>query len=137
MVAWGAFTGFRGGQILVGRFVSHLRHQVVAAPFLDQLRDLGFGIGEIAEVAGVDRAGDHAGRLPFDLFQVLVIDTIDAERTFLHHALVGVELAGSVGAGPGAQFASDAQVFIDENDARRCRSMSCRLIRRATCSSRS
>ena len=49
-------------QIFVHRLVAHLRQQIVAFAGFDQLRDIGLGIAEIAEMAGAGRAGFHAGR---------------------------------------------------------------------------
>src|SRR5690606_27145450 len=35
----------------------------------------------------------------------------------LHHALIRIELARAVGAGPGTQAAADTQVLVDQDDA--------------------
>src|SRR3546814_7587187 len=43
--------------------------------------------------------------------------SVDAERALLHRAAVAVELPRAVGAGPGAELAADAEVFVDEDDA--------------------
>jgi hypothetical protein len=56
-------------------------------------------------------------RTPVGLRQVVVVDAIDAEGAFLHHALGRVHLAGTVRAGPGAQAAADAIALVDQNDA--------------------
>src|SRR3546814_11567326 len=47
--------------LLVDRPVAHLRHQVVAAALGDQLRYVGLGVAEIAEMPGRGRAGRDAG----------------------------------------------------------------------------
>src|SRR4029453_11192234 len=46
-----------------------------------------------------------------------IVDTINAQRAFLHDAMAVVVLARAVGAGPGAQFAADAGVRVDQHDA--------------------
>ena len=46
-----------------------------------------------------------------------VVDAVDAQRAFAHDVLDRVELAGAVGAGPGAQAAADAQLGVDQHDA--------------------
>ena len=63
------------------------------------------------------RAGAHAGRNAILRREGLVVDAVDAQRAFLHHAVVVVVLARAVGAGPGAQLAADAGVGIDQHDA--------------------
>src|SRR5690606_30396178 len=63
------------------------------------------------------RADLHAGRFALGLWQVLVVDAVDAERAFLHHALDLAVLARAVGAGPRAQLAADAFVLVDQHDA--------------------
>jgi hypothetical protein len=68
-------------------------------------------------MARADRAGRDAGRHALALGQVLVVDTVNAERTLLHDAVVVVEFARSVRAGPGAQLAADAGVGIYQHDA--------------------
>src|SRR3546814_13930262 len=55
--------------------------------------------------------------LPVDLLQILVVDAVDAQRALLHHAVGMVVFPRSVGAGPGAQLAADADVGVDEDDA--------------------
>ena len=74
-------------------------------------------VGEVAEVAGAGRAGAHAGGDAVDLGNVWVVNAIDAEGAFLHHARRPVHLAGAVGAGPGAEAAADAVVLVDQHDA--------------------
>src|SRR3546814_10018928 len=71
--------------------------------------DLGIRIAQVAEMARARGAGGDAGRHAIDLLQVLVVDAVEAERAFLHHADVFVELARAVGAGPGAELAADAE----------------------------
>ena len=44
----------------------------------------------------------HARGHTIDLFKVFVIDTINAERAFLHHALGLIKFTGAIGAGPSA-----------------------------------
>ena len=105
------------GQILVHRLAAHLRHQVVAAALGHQLRHRAVRIAEIAEMPRLRRAGRDAGRHALLFRQVLVVDAVDAQRAFPHHALVLVELARAVGAGPGAQLAADADVGVDQHDA--------------------
>src|SRR3546814_1835071 len=74
-------------------------------------------IAEVAEVARPGRAGRHAGRHAAARLEVLVVDLVDAERALLHHADVGVILAGAIGTGPGAELAADAGVGVDQHDA--------------------
>jgi len=62
-------------------------------------------------------AGAHAGRFAILKGEILVVDAINAERAFFHHAMVIVVFPGAIGASPGAQFAADAGVGIDEHDA--------------------
>src|SRR6185312_8111523 len=47
----------------------------------------------------------------------LIVDSVDAQRALPHHADIVVEFAGAVGAGPGAQLATDAKIGIDQDDA--------------------
>ena len=101
-------------QIAVGGPASRLRHQGVAAPLRDQARHLGRRIGQIAEVPGAGRAGGHARG--DRVFQVLVVDAVDAQGALLHHPGRGVELARAVGTRPRAELAADAAVLIDEHD---------------------
>jgi hypothetical protein len=54
--------------------------------------------------------------LPIFGRQVLVIDPVDAQRALLHDAFVRVELAGSIGARPRAEFAANADRLVDEDD---------------------
>src|SRR5690606_18406804 len=88
-----------------------------AATFGDQLRHRRFRITEITEMPRPRRTGLHAGRLPRGLGNALVVDAVDAERAFLHHALDRAVFAGAVGAGPGAELAADALVLVDQHDA--------------------
>ena len=104
-------------QVFVGRVIAEFRHQVDAAALRHQLRDRRRGIAEIAEMPGAGRAGGDAGRHAVFLGQIVVVDAVDAQRAFLHHADIGVELARAVGAGPAAQFAADALVLVDQHDA--------------------
>src|SRR6266849_1608248 len=67
-------------------------------------------------MAGTDRAARDAGRLPILGGEVLVVDPVDAQRAFLHHTGVVVELAGPIGASPGAQLAADADRLVDQHD---------------------
>jgi hypothetical protein len=105
------------GEVLVGGLVAEFRHEVVAFTLGDEAGDGRIGIAEVAEVAGVHRAGGDAGRLALLDGQVLVVDAVDAKRAFLHHAADDVELARAIGAGPGAQPAADAQILVDQHDA--------------------
>src|SRR5688572_2576433 len=68
-------------------------------------------------MACADRAGRDARGHAIYLFQLVVVDAVDAQRAFLHHADVFVELAGAVRAGPGAQLAADAEGLVDQHDA--------------------
>src|SRR5690242_4095856 len=63
-----------------------------------------------------DRTGGDAGRHPVALVEGLVVDAVDAEGAFLHHPLGLIELARAIGAGPGAELAADAFVFVDQHD---------------------
>src|SRR6516162_5492832 len=67
-------------------------------------------------MARTDGANHYASRQPVLFRQVFVVDPVDAQRAFLHHAGVFVELASTVRASPGAQFAADADVFVDQHD---------------------
>src|SRR5688572_16626827 len=59
-----------------------------------------------------DAGGDAIG-----FRQIVVVDAVDTERAFLHHADIGVELARAIGAGPAAELAADALVLVDQHDA--------------------
>src|SRR5207253_468204 len=63
------------------------------------------------------RTSHDASRHALRLRQILVVDPVDAQRAFLHHSAVLVELARAVRTGPGAQFAADAERRIDQHDA--------------------
>ena len=104
-------------QVFVDRPGPLLRHQIHAAALSDHDRDIRRRVAEIAEVPGVGRTGAHAGRHPVDLGDRLVVDAVDAQRAFLHHAGGEIHLAGAVRAGPGAQSAADAFVLVDQHDA--------------------
>src|SRR3546814_7492172 len=82
--------------ILVDRPVAHLRHQVVAAALGDQLRYVGLGVAEIAEMPGRGRAGRDAGGYPVDLVEVPVVDAVDAERALLHRGIGGAHVVTPV-----------------------------------------
>ena len=68
-------------------------------------------------MARAGRAGQDAGGLALGLGQVLIVDPVDAERAFLHRVLDRVQLARTVGAGPGAQAAADAEIGVHQHDA--------------------
>src|SRR5688572_19770187 len=68
-------------------------------------------------MACADRAGRDARGHAIYLFQLVVVDAVDAQRAFLHHANVFVKLARAVRAGPGAQLAANAEVLVDQDDA--------------------
>jgi hypothetical protein len=104
-------------QILVGRRVTELWHQVEAAALGDQARGRRVRIGEIAEVTRARGARPHARRNSVLLGQIGVVDSVDTERALLHHALIGVQLARTVRARPGAQAAADAERLVDQHDA--------------------
>src|SRR5690348_5233950 len=104
-------------QITIDGLVAHLRHQSVTAALGHQLRNVGFGIAEIAEMAGRNRAGGNAGRDAGMFVQRLVVDLVDAERAFLHDADVVIVFARAIGAGPGAELAADALALIHQDDA--------------------
>ena len=123
-----AVDGFRRGatltvearprrQVFVGGLVTHLRHQIVAVAFGDELRDIGIRITEIAEMPGADRAGGDAGGHAFILRQRFIVDAVDAERALLHDADVFVVFARPIGAGPGTELAADAHILVHKDDA--------------------
>src|ERR1700759_5312813 len=58
-------------KITVGRLVAELRHEFVAAAFGDQARNVGAGIAEVAEMAGVRRTRRDAGGHAVGLRQVV------------------------------------------------------------------
>ena len=68
-------------------------------------------------MAGAGRAGGDAGRHAILGRDVVVVDAVDAERAFFHHADIGVEFARSIGAGPTAELAADAFVLVDQHYA--------------------
>src|SRR4029077_11847689 len=111
----GRGSAWSGRQVLVGRGVAKLGHQVVAAALVHELGDGGAGIAEIAEVPGRGRAGRDARGYAARLVEGLVVDLVDAERAFLHHARVVIVLASTIGAGPGAELATDTEIFVDEH----------------------
>ncbi len=104
-------------QVLVDRLVAELRQQIEAAALRHQLRHRALGIAQIAEMARARRARADAGGNAILRRKGLVVDAVDAQRAFLHHAIVVVVLARAIGTGPGAQLAADAGVGIDQHDA--------------------
>ena len=75
------------------------------------------GVCEIAEMARTGGTGADAGGDAIFLGQVLIIDPVDAERAFLHHAFGLVHLARPIRAGPGAKAAADAVRLIHQNNS--------------------
>src|SRR5690606_1070210 len=67
-------------------------------------------------MTGAGRTGANAGRHPVLLWQVLVIDAVHTESTFLHHPRRAIHLTRAVGACPGAEAAPDAGVLVDQYD---------------------
>ena len=59
---------------------------------------------------------DTSGNLIFN-FKMFVINTVNAERAFLHDTFRRVHFSGAIGTGPGAEPAADTPVFIDEDNA--------------------
>src|SRR5262245_24808879 len=59
----------------------------------------------------------HASRDAILLGKILIVDAVDAERAFLHHAMVVVIFARTIGTGPGTELAADAGLGIDQHDA--------------------
>src|SRR5690606_1778735 len=82
-----------------------------------QLRHVGFGVVEVAEVARAAGAGLHAGRLAFGFVEVLVVDAVHAQGALLHHPFDFAVLARAVRAGPAAQLTADALVLVHQHDA--------------------
>ena len=113
----GAAAPGAGRQIAVDRRGAAFGHQRHAAPLGHQLRDLGGGVAQIAEMARRGGAGAHAGGDAVGLVHGRVVDAVGAQRAFLHDAAGVVEFAGAVGAGPGAQAAADAQILVHQHDA--------------------
>ena len=66
---------------------------------------------------GPGRAGRDAGRLALGFGQGRIVDAVHAQGALAHGVLDRIDLAGAVGAGPGAQVAADADVGIDQHDA--------------------
>src|SRR5579872_6138480 len=62
------------------------------------------------------RACRDAGRHALLFGNMLVVDTIDTERTLPHHALIFVELARTIRACPRAQLAADTDVGVHQHD---------------------
>src|SRR5690606_15781051 len=94
-----------------------LGHRRDAAALDDQLRDVGIGIAQVAEVPRARGAGLHAGGHALGFVQVFVVDAVDAEGALLHHPVDLRVLARAVGAGPAAELAADALVRVDQHDA--------------------
>src|SRR5262245_5312058 len=63
------------------------------------------------------RAGANACRYAVLYSDGIIVDAIDAQGAFLHDAVAIVVLARTIGAGPGAQFAADAGVRIDQHNS--------------------
>ena len=63
------------------------------------------------------RADTDAGRYAFLLGNVLVVNAVDAQRAFFHHAIVVIELTSAIRARPGTQLATDTGLCIDQDDA--------------------
>lgn len=66
------------GQIFVDGFVTELGRKIITAALLDQLRDFGFGVGKIAEVACAGRTGFDASGLAIFRCQRIVVDAVHA-----------------------------------------------------------
>ena len=109
---------FRAGwQVFVDRSCIEFRHQVHATALCGQFGYVGLWIREVSEMTCTGGAGAHAGRGSVDLWQVLVIDPVNAEGAFLHDPFGLIKFARAIGAGPGAKAAPDAVLFIDQHDA--------------------
>ena len=67
-------------------------------------------------MARAGRAGAHAGGHAVFFGQVFVVNPINAQRTFLHHTRVLIQLARAVGTGPCAQATADAFVLIHQHN---------------------
>src|SRR6185437_6375243 len=107
-------------QILVVRPIAQAVEQTLSSTGGNQLGDAAFGVGQIAEVTRTRRTGRDTGRLALGLRQIPVIDAIDAECAFAHHALFLIEFPRPVGTGPRAELAADADLGVDEHDAVLC-----------------
>ena len=53
-------------------------------------------------MTGTGRAGNDTGGFAFALFEVFVVDAVNAQRAFFHHPVIGIVFPGAIGAGPGA-----------------------------------
>ena len=106
-------------QVMVGRACAPLGHGLVAAALGNGFGDHRLGVVHVAKKPGVGRTGQHAGGLALGLGlgQLGVGDAVHAQRALGHHLALFVELAGTVGAGPAAEFAADALVVIDQHTA--------------------
>src|SRR6478672_6504194 len=78
-----------------------LRHELVSVALADGLGDFRFRIVDVAEEARARRAGHHARGTPVALVERLVVDAVDAERALGHLLALHVDLANTVGTGPG------------------------------------
>lgn len=63
------------------------------------------------------RAGRHACRDAGFLGEVLIVDSVDAKRAFLHYPFGLIKFTRAIRARPGAEFAADASVPVDKNDS--------------------
>ena len=68
-------------------------------------------------MSGTCRAGLHAGRHTIWLIKIFVVDAVNAERAFFHHAFGVVIFPCAIGASPGAELAADAGFGIDQHNA--------------------
>ena len=106
-----------GWQVFVDRLVTELGQKIETAAVRDKTGDIALGIAKVAEMAGAGRACPHAGGDPILRLQIFVVNPINAQGAFLNHTVVIVIFARAIRARPGTEFAADAGIRIDQDNA--------------------
>ena len=68
-------------------------------------------------MSGSCGAGFDTGGNAVRFIEMFVVNAVHTERAFFHDAFGVVIFAGTIGAGPGAEFAANAGFGVDQNDA--------------------
>ena len=67
-------------------------------------------------MARAGRASPHTSRFTVFLGQVFIVNPVDAQRAFFHHAGYGVQFPSAIRTSPGTQPATDAIGLVDQNN---------------------
>ena len=79
--------------------------------------DRAVGIAQITEMPCSCGAGPNTGRDAIFFGEIVVVNSINAERAFLHHPRRCIHLARAIGARPSTYSAADAIILIDKDNA--------------------